>query len=138
MRANDSGAPRGDGFGPVRVRSRRSAGPVEAELDHAGGDEAGALAAGVGGDVELGGEGLEPALGGALTDVERGGDLGAGRGTAGEGSLAAVGGDQCRGGRPLLLGEATEGSAAATVAPARPGSGSESSSRWPPTIRVSP
>ena len=51
-------------------------------------------------DVELR---IEAALGGALGDVELGGDLGAGGGTAGEGTLVAVGGDQGGGGRPLLL-----------------------------------
>ena len=111
---------------------------VEAELDHAGGDQARAVAAGVAGDVELGGERVEAALGGALADVERLGDLGAGGGTAGEGALAAVGRDQRRRRRPLLLAEGHRGSLAATVRPARPGTGSETSSRWPPTISVSP
>src|SRR4051794_15411728 len=55
-----------------------SAAAVEAELDDAGGDEAGALATGVAGDVELGGESLKPPLGRALADVELGGDLGPG------------------------------------------------------------
>ena len=96
---------------------------VEAELDHAGGDQARALAAGVAGDVELGGERVEAALGGALADVERLGELGAGGGTAGEGALAAVGRDQGRGGRPLLLGERDRGLARRDVAPALPGSG---------------
>ena len=78
---------------------------IEAELDDAGGDQAGALAAGVAGDVELRGERVEAALGGALADVERLGELGAGRWTTGEGARAAVGGDKrCRG-RPLLLAE---------------------------------
>ena len=123
----------------VYVRAQRACSAVEAELDHAGGDQAGALAAGVAGDVELGGEGVEAALGGALADVERLGDLGPGGGAAGEGALAAVGGDQGRGGRPLLLAERRPTArAAATVSPALPGSGSETSSRWPPTISVSP
>src|SRR6476659_4670027 len=65
-----------------------SAGAVEAQLDDASGDLPWAVAAAVAGDVELGGEGVEAALGGALGDVELGGDLGPGRGTAGEGPLA--------------------------------------------------
>lgn len=56
--------------GCVRNRMRcGSAGAVEAQFDHAGGDLAGAVAAGVAGDVEFGGEGVEAALGGALADV---------------------------------------------------------------------
>src|SRR5207253_8912863 len=82
---------------------------VQARLDHPGGDLAGPVAAGVAGDVELGGECIEAALGGALGDVERGGDLGAGGGTAGEGALVAVGGDEGGGGRPLLLVEGDGG-----------------------------
>src|SRR6476620_120349 len=87
------------------LRSRRSAGAVEAELDDAGGDLPRAVAAGVAGDFELGGEGVEAALGGALGDVELGGDLGPGRGATGEGPLAAVGSDEGGRGRPLLLAE---------------------------------
>src|SRR6478752_1886908 len=64
-----------------------SARPVEAQFDYAGGDLAGAVAAGVAGDVELGGEGVEAALGGALADVELSGNLGSGGGAAGEGAL---------------------------------------------------
>src|SRR5690349_7435113 len=117
--ANDSRFTYRATSGPVRVSHRvrenrristvfadsRSARPVKPELDHAGGELAGAVAAGVAVDVELGGEGVEATLGGALGDVELGGDLGPGGGAAGEGALAAVGGDEGGGGRPLLLAE---------------------------------
>ena len=62
--------------GEEKITRSRTARPRSAS------DEAGALAARVAGNVEFGGEGLEPALGGALADVKLGGDLGAGRGTA--------------------------------------------------------
>ena len=91
------------------LRTRCSARAVEAELDDARRDLAGAVAAGVAGDVELGGEGVEAALGGALGNVQLGGDLGPGGGTAGKGALAAVGGDEGGGGRPLLLAEGDRG-----------------------------
>ncbi len=84
---------------------------VEAELDHAGGDQAGAIAAGIARDIKLGGEGVEAALGGALADVQCLGDLSAGGGTTGEGTLAAVGRDQRRRGRPLLFVEGDAGAA---------------------------
>jgi ribose 5-phosphate isomerase A len=81
------------------------AGAVEAQLDHAGGNQARAFAAGIAGDAELRRERVEAALGGTLADVQRLGDLRPTRGTTGEGTLAAVRGDQgCRG-RPLLLAE---------------------------------
>src|SRR3954447_2831248 len=67
---------------------------VQAELDHPGGDLARAVAAGIAGDGELGGEGVEAPLGGPLADLERGGHLGTGGRAAGEGALAAVGGDE--------------------------------------------
>ncbi len=76
---------------------------VEAELDHAGGDQAGPLAAGVAGYVELGGECVEAPLGSALADMERLGELRPRCWTAGEGPLAAVGSDQGHRGRPLLF-----------------------------------
>jgi hypothetical protein len=51
----------------LRTRERGfSARPVEAQFDYAGGDLAGAVAAGVARDVEFGGEGVETALGSAL------------------------------------------------------------------------
>src|SRR6185312_6079101 len=77
--------------------------PIQSQLDHAGGDLAGAIASGVAADLEFRRQGIEPALGGALGDVQLGGDLGPRRGPPGEGALAAIRGDQCRGGRPLLL-----------------------------------
>ena len=61
------------------------------------------------GDVELGAERVEAALGGALADMQLLGDLGPGGGAAGEGALAAVGGDQGGGRRPLLVGERDRG-----------------------------
>src|SRR6185312_6455738 len=94
----------------LRPVGRRLA--VEAELDHAGGDLARAVAAGVAGDAELGGEGVEATLGGALADLQRLGDLGPGGGTAGEGALAAVGRGQGRRGRPLLRGQGHRGAVA--------------------------
>src|SRR5580704_15842981 len=76
---------------------------VEAELDHAGGDLAGTVSARLAGDFEFRREGVEAPLRGALRDVELSGDLGARGGTAGEGTLAAVGSDEGGGGRALLL-----------------------------------
>src|SRR6476659_398967 len=120
VRANDSRAPNRATFGPPQATylarpllashsdaecSLELRRPVEAELYDPCRDQAGALAARVAGDVELGGERVEAALGGALADVQRLGELGAGGWAAGEGALAAVGGDQRRGRRPLLLVE---------------------------------
>lgn len=51
---------------------RESARAIAVELDHAGGDMAGAVAAGFTRDVEFGREGVEAALGGTLADVELG------------------------------------------------------------------
>jgi ribose 5-phosphate isomerase A len=84
---------------------------VEAELDHPSGDQAGALTARLARDFELGGEGIEAALGGALADVQDLGDLGASGRTAGEGALAAVGRDQGGSGRALLFVESDAGAA---------------------------
>ena len=102
---------------------------VEAELDHAGGDLARAVAAGVAGDVELRRQGVESALRGALGDVQLLGDLGPGRGAAGEGALAAVGGDQRRRGRPLLLAQRHPGLGARHRRPTGVGAPVETSSR---------
>jgi hypothetical protein len=44
--------------GGAKVGMRQSARAVEAQFDHPGGDLAGAVAAGVAGDFELGGEGV--------------------------------------------------------------------------------
>ena len=93
--------------------------PIEAELDHAGSDQARALTARLARDFELGGEGIKAALGGALADVQDLGDLGAGGGTAGKGTLAAVGRDQSGSGRPLLFIEGNAGAASGDGA-ARP------------------
>src|ERR1700761_976420 len=94
-------------FGPSTGGRRRcdELAAVEAQLDHAGGDLAGTVAARVAGDLEFGRQGVEPALRGALADVERLGDLGARGGTAGEGALAPIRGDERGGGRPLLLAQ---------------------------------
>jgi hypothetical protein len=116
----------------------RLAWAVEAEFDDPGGDLAGAVAAGVAGDVELGGEGVEAALGGALGDVQLGGDLGAGGGTTGEGTLAAVGATRAAAVARSSSLRATAGSLAATVAPTGVTDPVFTSSRYPPTIRVSP
>src|SRR5689334_10029386 len=99
-RPTTAGAPSGP-----RMARWESARAVEAELDNPRRDLARAVAAGVAGDVELGGEGVEATLGRALGDMELGGDLGPGRGAAGEGALVAVGRDEGGGGRPLLLVE---------------------------------
>jgi hypothetical protein len=83
--AKDTGATNRAGSGPVRaitlwdgsldipglakwgcVGKEPLAAAVEAELDHPGGHQAGALAARVAGDAKLGGERVEAALGGAL------------------------------------------------------------------------
>jgi ribose 5-phosphate isomerase A len=87
----------------------RSGSAVQAELDHPGGDQARALATGLPRHFELGGEGVEAALGGALTDVQDLRDLGAGGGTPGKGTLAAVGRDQRRRGCALLFIERDAG-----------------------------
>ena len=124
-------APRSDTPGTCREhgcepldRFARSAAAVEAELDHPGGDQSRPLAPGVAGDVELGAERVEAPLRGALADVQRLGDLGPRRRAAGESALAAVGGDQGGGRRPLLLGEGDRAArTAATVTPAFPAAG---------------
>ncbi len=93
---------------PVKVGGGEKS-TIETELDHARGDQAGAFAAGVAGDVEPGGERVEAALCGALADVERLGELGPGGGTTGEGALAAVGRHERRRGCSLLLVECDRG-----------------------------
>src|SRR3954453_9511211 len=84
--------------GVAKVGCGFSAGAVEAQFDYAGADLAGTVAAGVAGDFEFGSEGVEAALGGALADVELGGDLGAGGGAAGEGGPGGGGGEHGGGG----------------------------------------
>ena len=106
-----------------------SASAVEAELDDPGRDQARPLAAGLAGDVELRGQGVEAALGGALADVQCLGDLRPGGGAAGEGALAAVGGDQGGRGRPLLLGQRDGGRVGGNGRAGRARDGRETSSR---------
>src|SRR4029077_16724821 len=86
-----------------RMARPGSATEVEAELDHPRRDQPRALAPGFAGNVEFDPERVETALRGALADVQLLGDLRPGRGPAGEGALAAVGGDERSSRRPLLI-----------------------------------
>src|SRR5580765_6711559 len=108
VRENDSGVADRAASGPHQANAL--SGAVEAQLNYPSSYEARAIAAGVAGDVELGRQGVEAALGGALADVQRLGQLGARRGATREGALAAVGGDQCGRGRPLLFAQRHRGS----------------------------
>ena len=72
---------------PARVRLRNARAyvplpPIQPELDHPGGNLAGAVAARFAADLEFRRQGVEPALRGALGDVQLGGDLGPRRRTA--------------------------------------------------------
>src|SRR4051794_18944232 len=98
--ANDSRVTDRASYGPIRAGAESVA--VEAELYDARGDQAGAVAAGVAGDIELCGESVEAALGGALAYVQGLGKLCARRRAAGEGSLTTIGGDE-RGSRRALF-----------------------------------
>ena len=97
----------------------RSGSAVEAELYDSGGDLARAVPAGLAADAELGGEGVEAALGGALAYVESFRDLSAGGGTAREGALCSIWGDKGHGGCTLVFVEG-DGAACGGDRAARP------------------